>query len=141
MQITHTGSAIEAMVCHFLELNALRCITKNYHCRLGEIDLIMFDEANNMLVFVEVRFRTAATFGSATETVDWAKQRKLKRAVLHYLQRNTEAKQQARIDVIGVCNRHADGTGTPPDSFNPYGVSTHQHDGYLLRWTRNAIED
>ena len=138
MQITDIGATIEAMVCSFLELNALRCITKNYHCRLGEIDLIMLEQASNTLVFVEVRFRAGANFGSATETVDWAKQRKLKRAVLHYLQRHADAHQHARIDVIGVCNMPTN-TATPNAS-NLYGVSTHQHDGYLLRWTRNAIE-
>lgn len=137
MQKTIFGSSIESLVCAFLELNALRCIQKNYHCRLGEIDLVMLDEASNSLVFVEVRFRAQAQFGNATESVDWAKQRKLKRAVLHYLQKHADAKQVARIDVIGVCNlSHDDAPETEPSC----GVSTHQYEGYLLRWTRNAIE-
>lgn len=138
MQKTTFGATIEAMVCTFLELNALSCVTKNYHCRLGEIDLIMLEEASNTLVFVEVRFRAETHFGSATETVDWAKQRKLKRAVLHYLQKNANAKQHARIDVIGVCNLPT--MIVAPDACVSFGVSNHQHDQYLLRWTRNAIE-
>ena len=140
MQTTIIGSNIEALVCAFLELNAHRCVAKNYHCRLGEIDLIMLEEASNTLVFVEVRFRAGQHFGSATETVDWAKQRKLKRAVLHFLQKHSDAKQRARIDVIGVSNISNAHTA-PADSSISFGVSTHQHDGYLLRWTRNAIED
>ena len=139
MQTTNIGATIEAMVCAFLEAHTLRCIAKNYHCRLGEIDLVMLEEASNTLVFVEVRFRTESSFGSATETVGRAKQRKLKRAVLHFLQKHADAKQNARIDVIGVCNMPTN-TATP-DSLNSFGVSTHQYDGYLLRWTRNAIED
>jgi len=139
MQTNNPGAAIEAIVCTFLESDSLRFIAKNYHCRLGEIDLIMLDDASNTLVFVEVRFRTQSNFGSATETVDWAKQRKLKRAALHYLQKYADAKQRARIDVVGVCNMPTH--NAKPDSLNSYGVSTHQHDGYLLRWTRNAMED
>lgn len=139
MQTTIIGSNIEALVCAFLELNAHRCVAKNYHCRLGEIDLIMLEEASDTLVFVEVRFRAGHDFGSASETVDWAKQRKLKRAVLHYLQKHSNAKQCARIDVIGVSNLVPNAAA--PNPTVSFGVSTHQHDGYLLRWTRNAIED
>lgn len=138
MQKTIFGSSIEALVCAFLELNGLRCVQKNYHCRLGEIDLVMLNAADHSLVFVEVRFRSKAKFGSATETVDWAKQRKLKRAVLHYLQKNADAKQVARIDVVGVCN--LSGEDAAPNSDILFGISTHQYEGYLLRWTRNAIE-
>jgi len=151
VQTTHFGSTIEAQVCTFLEINGLRCVQRNYTCRLGEIDLVMLDQADHSLVFVEVRFRARAQFGSATETVDWAKQRKLKRAVLHYLQKHADAKQVARIDVIGVCHLNvgeSEGGGAIDDSIAnsikqepAFGVSTHQYENYLLRWTRNAIED
>lgn len=143
MQKTIFGSSIEAKVCAFLELNRLRCVQKNYRCRLGEIDLIMQDQDDQSLVFVEVRFRSRAQFGSATESVDWTKQRKLKRTALHYLQKHADAKQIARVDVIGVCNLAAD-TGESSDALeldSGFGVSNHQYEGYLLRWTRNAIED
>ncbi|HET6592353.1 MAG TPA: YraN family protein, partial [Xanthomonadales bacterium] len=33
----------------------LRPVARNYHCRCGEIDLIMLDAS--VLVFVEVRYR------------------------------------------------------------------------------------
>lgn len=150
MQTTTVGNQIESLVCAFLESNSLRCITRNYHCRLGEIDLVMLDETTQTLVFVEVRFRTAAIFGSATETVDWSKQRKLKRTVLHYLQKHANAKQRARIDVIGVCrqaepdnllsNAQAITASAPSHGEIRFGVSTHLFEEYKLRWTRNAVE-
>ncbi len=129
------GDSIEALVCDFLEQQDLSCVTKNFSCRLGEIDLVMLEPSTNTLVFVEVRFRASAEHGSATESVDWRKQRKLKRTVLHYLQRHADARQRARIDVVGVSYG---GEDEAPVLIN---VSTHQYLGHQLIWTQNAIEE
>ena len=102
MQTIEVGATVEGVVCAFLESQNLSCLQKNYRCRLGEVDLVMQDQNDHALVFVEVRFRSYAAFGTATETVNLAKQRKLKRAVLHYLQKHANATQPARIDVVGV---------------------------------------
>jgi putative endonuclease len=61
----------------------LKSITKNYHCRAGEIDLIMTDK--KQLVFVEARYRKTTFFGSAVESVTIGKQVRLKRCAQHYL--------------------------------------------------------
>ena len=138
MQKKILGNAIETLVCRFLEANELTCVKRNFSCRLGEIDLIMFEASSNSLVFIEVRFRTNAMHGNATESVDWKKQQKLRRAVLYYLQRNASARTNARIDVIGVCNTDSIDQNL---SFSANGVSQHCFDNHLLTWTRNAIEE
>jgi len=143
VQKKHFGNTIESLVCSFLEANQLTFVERNFSCRLGEIDLIMFEVSSNSLVFVEVRFRANAHHGNATESVDWKKQRKLRRTVMHYLQRNATARINARIDVVGVCKTDS----TDPDSTNhcmslsAHGVSRHYFANHLLIWTRNAIED
>lgn len=73
---------------------------RNYWCKLGEIDLIM--RHHNTLVFVEVRYRNNASFGGAAASVTPAKQQKLRRAALCYLQAHqlNESQQSCRFDLI-----------------------------------------
>lgn len=77
------GKKAEDIACSFLIKNGLTLITRNYHCRHGEIDLIMQD--SDTLVFVEVRYRKSNAYGSAAETVNQAKQRKIIFSANHYL--------------------------------------------------------
>ncbi len=132
------GNAIETLACAFLEGNELECVEKNFSCRLGEIDLIMFEASSDTLVFVEVRFRSNVNHGNATESVDWKKQRKLRRTVLYYLQKNATARTNARIDVIGVSKID---TREQNMTFSAQSVSQHYFENHLLTWTQNAIED
>ena len=94
-----TGNAAEDQVLDYLVGRNLRLVTRNYSCRAGEIDLIMKDGAQ--LVFVEVRYRARADFGSALESVTPAKQRKLVTAAQHYLQRSGQT-PACRFDVVGM---------------------------------------
>ena len=77
------GQQAELWACQYLEQQGLALITKNYHCRRGEIDLIMRDE--KALVFIEVRYRKSARFGSALESVNYKKQQKLIITAEHYI--------------------------------------------------------
>ena len=56
---------------------------QNYHCRFGEIDLILQDGV--ALVFAEVRLRNSNNFGGAAASIDARKQRKLICTAQHYL--------------------------------------------------------
>lgn len=93
------GKQAEQLACEYLQNNGLHFIDKNYHCRQGEIDLIM--EHNDTLVFVEVRYRKNNDFGGAIESVTYRKQQKLHTTALHYLQRNGR-NRNARFDVIAI---------------------------------------
>ena len=78
----------------------------NYRCKSGEIDLIMLDQKS--LVFVEVRSRGSADYGSALESVNYFKQQRLIRAAKHYLQnKRLTDRLPCRFDVISV-DRHAE---------------------------------
>ena len=93
------GKKAEDVACSFLQRNGLLLIERNYHCRFGEIDLIMQD--SDSLVFVEVRYRSSSKFGDAIESVDANKRRKLVFAANHYLQ-NTSLDQPSRFDVVAL---------------------------------------
>jgi putative endonuclease len=77
------GDSAESIAEAYLVERGLRCVTKNYRCRYGEIDLVMAD--GETLVFVEVRFRASRDFGGAAESIHVAKQRRIAAAASHYL--------------------------------------------------------
>ena len=82
------GQYAEQLACDHLEKEGLRLVQKNYHCPMGEIDLIMKDK--EMLVFVEVRYRKNTQYGSGAESVNGPKQKKLLSTAMHYLQRHAK---------------------------------------------------
>jgi putative endonuclease len=81
--MTVRGQEAEELAYQYLRRHGLRAVERNYHCRLGEIDLIMQD--GQTLVFVEVRMRSGRDFGGASESIDARKQRKLIAAAHHYI--------------------------------------------------------
>lgn len=95
-----TGQQAELLACQFLQRHKLKLITKNYHCRRGEIDLIMQDKT--ILVFIEVRYRKNDRFGSALESVNHKKQSKIIITAEHYLLHNTQLFSGYRFDVIAI---------------------------------------
>lgn len=95
------GQAVEQAVRRYLEAQGLHFREANYHCKMGEIDLVMIDEAT--LVFVEVRYRLDSEFCHPLETITRSKQRKIIRAASHYLvQRLGSHDVACRFDVVGV---------------------------------------
>ncbi|MDH5393993.1 MAG: YraN family protein [Gammaproteobacteria bacterium] len=96
-QKSQHGKLAENLAQQLLESNQLKLLEKNYHCRYGEIDLIMQDAST--LVFVEVRFRKSNQFGGAVESIDQKKQNKIRITAQHYLQKHN-SKLNARFDVV-----------------------------------------
>lgn len=96
-----TGREAEQRARRYLEQRGLRHITGNYRCRQGELDLVM--EEGETLVFVEVRYRSDARFGTGAESVDGRKQRRLIQAAHHYLQRHPRLSERpCRFDVVSI---------------------------------------
>lgn len=95
------GEYTESLACKFLEDKGFKLIERNFHCRLGEIDLIMQD--NNNLVFVEVRYRRSNNFGSGAESITYNKQSKLIKTASVYLQQHAKLnKYPSRFDVVSI---------------------------------------
>ena len=98
---TDIGRAAEDCACRYLQQHRLQLLERNYHCRQGEIDLIMRDAGTT--VFVEVRYRKSRHYGSGAETIDNRKQGKLLASAMHYLQKHKQAANQpCRFDVISL---------------------------------------
>lgn len=91
------GRQAEKLALDLLQSNKLKLLCKNYHCRYGEIDLVMKDQKT--IVFVEVRYRKKQQYGGAIESIDFNKQNKLRLTASHYLQQN-KCPNNARFDVV-----------------------------------------
>lgn len=100
------GTWGETLAREYLEAQGLCFVMRNYHCKMGEIDLIMRD--HETIVFVEVRVRNTKLHGNPLESITVQKQRKVRKTAERYLQQ-TNHQGGARIDVIGI-----DTSVTPP---------------------------
>lgn len=93
------GAKAEEFAKHFLKKQGYRLIEKNFHCRGGEIDLIMLNPANSY-VFIEVRFRRNLTHGSALESITTHKYKRCLKAAQYWLMKNNLLNHQYQIDVV-----------------------------------------
>jgi len=98
------GARAEELCARLMRAAGLVLVERNWRCRHGEIDLIAED--GGVLVFAEVRMRSAPGFGGAGESVTAAKRRRLLAAARLYLARKPEA--QCRFDVFLVDGARAD---------------------------------
>lgn len=97
------GNRTEQQAERWLHARGLTTLKRNYHCRQGEIDLVMED--NDSIVFVEVRHRSHDSHGGALASVDGHKQRRLIQAARHYLARHPQhATRPCRFDVVASGN-------------------------------------
>lgn len=79
----------------------LTVIAKNVNTRYGELDLVC--QYGKELIFIEVRYRSNNSFGSAAESVTISKQRKLTKAAQYFVLTNSHLSNLfMRFDVIGL---------------------------------------
>ena len=93
------GQLGEEQALRHLLRHGLVLVEKNFHCKCGEIDLILRD--GDALVFVEVRQRASATHGGAAASITRSKQRRIVNAAQTYLLRYTRP-PPCRIDVVAI---------------------------------------
>ncbi len=105
-----SGAWGEALAAEYLRKKRYTVVAAGYHCRFGEIDLIVRDR--KYLVFVEVKLRKSADFAKAMEYVDWRKQDKIRITASMYLSQNP-TKLQPRFDVIEIYAPEGTATANP----------------------------
>lgn len=93
------GNRGETLAAAFLEERGYRILCRNYHCRGGELDIVA--QHGGILAFVEVKTRTADSFGAPAEAVNRSKQKRLLLAASDYLWKRP-ADLQPRFDVVEV---------------------------------------
>jgi len=94
------GKKGEDIAAACLKKEGYRIVERNYRCRYGEVDIIAMDKKD--VVFVEVKGRESDTFGSPEEAVGPAKQKKISKVALHYLQEKGLGDHNARFDAVAI---------------------------------------
>lgn len=94
------GFKYENLAKNFLLNKGLEYIQSNYYFEHGEIDLI-FKEAEEILLFVEVRYRKNDTYGLAEETITKSKLNKIIKTSLNYITEK-EWTGAYRYDLIAI---------------------------------------
>jgi len=98
---TDIGRLTEQAAIHFLEQQGLQLLANNIRYKFGELDLIM--KQQEVLVFVEVRYRSNMNYGGALESITATKRARLERAALAYLQSNgLSNKVECRFDLMAL---------------------------------------
>lgn len=93
------GRKAEYLAVEHLQAKGMAVIERNFHAKVGEIDLIMKD--GEEMVFVEVRARASRGHGGAAASVDGAKRLKVARAARVWLAaRGWDG--PCRFDVVAV---------------------------------------
>ncbi len=93
------GEKAEVRACQYLRAHGYRVIARNWRNRLGELDIVARD--GDVLAFIEVKGRSCERFGGPEGAVDRAKQRRIIRTALAFLQA-TDCELPARFDVVAV---------------------------------------
>jgi putative endonuclease len=95
------GKRAELAALLYLKSNKLELLEQNYRGSGGEIDLIMLDD--NIIVFVEVRYRSNNNYAGAIESVDRRKCERIIKTSQKYLQKHRwTAGNLCRFDVITI---------------------------------------
>ena len=94
-----SGGSAEDRAAAFLAARGLHIVERNFHCRLGEIDLIARD--GEWLVFVEVRMRSDGAHGGALESITPRKRARIVGAARYYLMRLGK-EPPCRFDVVAL---------------------------------------
>jgi len=95
------GQWAEQIVLEYLEREKLKLLSRNYHSKRGEIDLIMLEQ--EIIVFIEVRYRANNNYLHALESINEKKCSRIIKTSQHYLQTNHWASgKPCRFDVITV---------------------------------------
>ncbi len=101
MNTRNIGGIYEEKSVNYLKQNGFQIISQNYRCKVGEIDIIAIKE--NILRFIEVKYRKNDLYGTPMEAVHQKKQKKIMKAASCFLIENQQFQNmQCSFDVMSV---------------------------------------
>ena len=112
------GQYFENVALRWLKTQGLKMVAKNYHSRVGEIDLIMQD--NEALCFIEVKYRSSQSFGGAAYSIPHSKQKKIIQTALSFVS-------------------HQPKYGQYPMRFDALLIEPGRGDSNEINWIKNAF--
>jgi TIGR00252 family protein len=98
------GAQTEERAARYLEKQGYALVARNYRCYCGEIDIVAED--GGAVVFIEVKYRRTAEYGTPEQAVDAHKQARIRRAAMCFLKEQGFSDDTAmRFDVIAMDER------------------------------------
>lgn len=95
------GNSAEELACEYLINNDFTIVKRNFSFgKIGEIDIIA--EKKNVLYFIEVRSKHSNSTYDPLISIDYNKQKKIRRSAEGYLYINKITDKECRMDVIIV---------------------------------------
>lgn len=95
------GTYYEQASIRWLEEKGYRIIDKNFRCKFGEIDIIAMD--GDVLVFIEVKYRSTFKSGAPWEAVGLMKQHRICQCAKWYIMsKHLSLSAPMRFDVISI---------------------------------------
>lgn len=104
MPLSHSknqlGKTGEDLATSTLQKKGYKIIERNFHCPLGELDIIAYKKG--VLCFIEVKTRSSDHFGSPEEAVSRPKQKRLARMARYYLQHKRINDTPCSFNVVSI---------------------------------------
>jgi putative endonuclease len=94
------GRRGEDLAAEFLEQQGLVVLSRNWRCRLGELDVVATDA--DRLVVCEVKTRSGTRFGEPAEAVTRKKAVRIRRVTQAWLAAHQVRWCEVRFDVVAV---------------------------------------
>jgi putative endonuclease len=94
------GRRGEELAVKYLRRQQLALLYRNWHCRAGEVDILLTD--GRQLVACEVKTRSDTTFGTPAEAVDDEKARRVRAAAMNFLAVNKVPYVDVRYDIVAI---------------------------------------
>jgi putative endonuclease len=94
------GKIGEDLAVDFLKSHSFSILEKNFHSKLGEIDIIA--EKGHCLYFIEVKTRSNVNYGKPFESVNRGKIYHIKKAAQYYLLKNKFEGYKLKISVFSI---------------------------------------
>jgi putative endonuclease len=101
------GKAGEKLAAQYLAQNGFTILHRNWRCGHEEIDLIAIK--NNLLHFVEVKYRSANYYGHPEEAVNKKKLRVLLRGIDQFLYQHPQY-NDFRLDILSITDKPGEET-------------------------------
>lgn len=94
------GEIGENLACEELVRLGYAIVARRYRSRGGEIDIIAADGPT--VVFVEVKTRAGADYGTGAEAITWQKRRRIVSTATMFLAKERLHERPVRFDVVAV---------------------------------------
>ncbi len=101
------GKLGENIAKDFLVKRGFKILETNFHySRYGEVDIIA--AKNNIIYFIEVKYRTSTTYGMPFEAITKSKLEKIKACATYYLSTIKKIYANYKISAVSILNSNID---------------------------------